>query len=89
MEVSCYVVFIMLINVKMPTIVDILTFMSTINFVLSWVEYEKKFYNLGAWIDNLHYKLPIVGNQNWIISSFIYSQKVKMLNDNWRRVICF
>ena len=39
-EVSClkslrYVVFIMLINVKMPTIVGILTFMSRINFVLS------------------------------------------------------
>ena len=30
-----YVVFIMLINVKMPTIVDILTFMSRINFVFS------------------------------------------------------
>ena len=29
------VVFIMLINVKMPTIVGILTFMSRINFVLS------------------------------------------------------
>ena len=28
-------VFIMLINVKMPTIVDILTFMSMINFILS------------------------------------------------------
>ena len=27
--------FIMLINVKMPTIIDILTFMSKINFVLS------------------------------------------------------
>ena len=39
-DVSCfkslmYVVFIMLINVKMPTIVGILTFMSRINFVLS------------------------------------------------------
>ena len=39
-EVSCFnlslsdVVFIMLINVKMPTIVGILTFMSRINFVL-------------------------------------------------------
>ena len=36
-EVSCFslsrVVFIMLINVKMPTIVGILTFMSRINFV--------------------------------------------------------
>ena len=35
------VVFIMLINVKMPTIVGILTFMSRINFVLSRVEHEK------------------------------------------------
>ena len=38
-EVSCFkslsYVFIMLINVKMPTIVGILTFMSRINFVLS------------------------------------------------------
>ena len=37
------VVFIMLINVKMPTIVSILTFMSRINIVLSCVEYEKSF----------------------------------------------
>ena len=35
------VVFIMLINVKMPTIVGILTFMSRINFLLSWVEHGK------------------------------------------------
>ena len=35
------VVFIMLINVKMPTIVGILTFMSRINFMLSGVEHEK------------------------------------------------
>ena len=39
-------VFIMLINVKMPTIVGILSFKSRINFVLnSW----KKFFNLKAW----------------------------------------
>ena len=38
------VVFIMLINGKMTTIVGIFTFMSKINFVL-----RKKFYNLGAW----------------------------------------
>ena len=37
------VVFIMLINVKMPTIFGILTFMSRINFVPSWVEHEKSF----------------------------------------------
>ena len=41
------VAFIMLINVKMPTIVGILTFMSRINFVLSSVEHEF-FYNLRA-----------------------------------------
>ena len=34
-------VFIMLINVKMPTIVGILTFISKINFVLGWVDHEK------------------------------------------------
>ena len=36
------VVFIMLINVKMPMI-GILTFMGRINLVLSLVEYEKSF----------------------------------------------
>ena len=36
-------VFIMLINVKMPTIVGILTFMSMIHFLLSCVEHEKSF----------------------------------------------
>ena len=35
------IVFIMLINVKMPTIVGILTFMSRIKFMLSRVEHEK------------------------------------------------
>ena len=40
--------FILLINVKMPTIVGILTFMSRINFMLSRVENGKKFYNLGS-----------------------------------------
>ena len=37
------VLFIMLIIVKMPTIVGILTFMSGIKFVLSWVEHGKRF----------------------------------------------
>ena len=41
------VVCIVLINVKMPTIVGILTFMSRINFVLSQVEYEKCFITPG------------------------------------------
>ena len=41
------VVSIMLMNVKMPTIVGILIFMSRINFVLSCVEYEKSFITSG------------------------------------------
>ena len=41
------VVFIMLINVKMPSIVGILTFMSRINFVLSRVEYKKSYITSG------------------------------------------
>ena len=40
-------VFIMLINVKMPTIVGILKFISMINFMLRWVKHEK-FYNIGT-----------------------------------------
>ena len=41
------VVFIMLIIVKMPTIVGILTFMSMINLMLSWVEHGKSFITSG------------------------------------------
>ena len=40
------VVFIMLINVKMPTTVGILTFMSRRKFVLSLVEHAKKYYTI-------------------------------------------
>ena len=35
--------FILLINVKMPTVIGILTFMSRINFMLSCIEHEKSF----------------------------------------------
>ena len=41
------VVFIMLINVRMPTIVGIITFMNLIIFMLSCVEHEKSFIALG------------------------------------------
>ena len=41
------VVFTMLINVKMPTIVGILTFISRINFVLSYAEHGKSFITSG------------------------------------------
>ena len=43
-----YVAFIMLINVKMPTTVGILTFMSMISFVLNWVEHGKSFKTSGS-----------------------------------------
>ena len=36
------------INMKMPTIVGIFIFISRENYMLSWVEKEKKFYNLWA-----------------------------------------
>ena len=37
----------MLIHIKMPTTVGILTFMSWISFMLSWVEYEKSLITSG------------------------------------------
>ena len=44
-DISCLklsdVILIMILNVKMPTIVGILTFRSMINFMLSSVEHEK------------------------------------------------
>ena len=47
-ELSCTRIYnIMLINIKMLTIVGILTFMSRVNFVLSRVEHEKSFIILG------------------------------------------
>ena len=55
------VVFIMLINIKMPTIVGILTFMSRINFVLSWVEYEKSFITSGPDLDLQFFQKAISG----------------------------
>ena len=42
------IVFIHLISAKMPTIVGILTVISRINFMLIWVEHDKKFYILWA-----------------------------------------
>ena len=53
----------MLINVKMTTIVGILTFMSRIYFVLSSV-YEK-FYNLGARI--LHHAIVLINQSEKLV----------------------
>ena len=53
-----------LINVKMPTIVGILTFMSKKNFVLSWVEHEKSFITSGPewsnYLDFVILMLPLL-----------------------------
>ena len=43
----------MLVNGKMSTTVDILTFMSRINFMLSWVEHKKSFITKGLDIQNI------------------------------------
>ena len=43
----CDFVFIMLVNVKLPTIVSIFTLMSLRKFMLSWLS-KKKFLNLGV-----------------------------------------
>ena len=68
------VVFIVLINVKMPTTVGILTFMNRINFVLSWVENEKSFITLG----------PGESVQTSRLTSlhFIYTQNVNVDEDS-------
>ena len=52
--------FVMIIGVKMPTNVGILTFMSMINFALGWVERGKGFYNLGSCLGQQQYSLPII-----------------------------
>ena len=39
--------FFLLINVKMPTVVGILTFMSRKNFMVGWVEHEQNFITSG------------------------------------------
>ena len=43
LEFKTHVVFILLINVKMTTIVGILTFINMINYMLSYVKHEKSF----------------------------------------------
>ena len=45
--------FFLLINVKMPSIVGILTFMSRKNFLLSSIEHEKSFRTSGPDVVNL------------------------------------
>ena len=49
----------LLINMKMPTTVGIFIFISRENFMLSWVELEKNFYNLEAWSDCMDEKTDL------------------------------
>ena len=73
----------MLMNVKMATIVGILTFMSRINFVFSWVDYIdswslpcfllwacKKFHNLGAKLSRDEAQITWVKNRELLNSDF-------------------
>ena len=75
----------LLINVKMPTIVGILTFISMKNSMLNSVEHEIFFYNIGARLspendcvsenDNLYGVKRFMFHQ--ITSSFVHSAFVK------------
>ena len=47
--------FFLLINVKMPTIFGILTFISRKNFMLNWVEHEKSFITSGPGVKEEHF----------------------------------
>ena len=71
------VVFIMLINVKMPTIVGILTFMSMINF--SWDEHEKSVIISNSGLTGMMFRLIWVFN-GWtchsVMNCFILSHKM-------------
>ena len=58
--------FILLINVKMPTNVGILTFMSRINFVLSRVEHDKSFINSEP-LD----RIRRIFDDKWIIQGYL------------------
>ena len=53
-----------LINVQMPTIVGILTFMSRKNFMLYWVEHEKSFITSGPGC--LYWPQPISTFTVWL-----------------------
>ena len=59
----------LLINMKMPTIVGIFIFISRENFILSWVEHEKKFYNLGARSFAVRLQIPWI-KFHWTVSIF-------------------
>ena len=72
------VVFIMLINVKMSTIVGILTFLSMTNFIFSWVEHEKKLFNLLAFkLSDVVFIMLINGKMPTIVGILTFMSMVK------------
>ena len=52
----------------MQTIVDIFIFINRENFMLSWVEQKKKFYNLGAWPLGALYSMSAFHCNNIIVT---------------------
>ena len=77
-------VFIMLINVKMSTIVDILILMSMINFMLSWVEHEKCFITSWHGVCKVHTLLIVTETtafyRIWGLQPF-WSSDLKQTNE--------
>ena len=88
-------VYILLINVKMPTIVGILTFMSWINFVLSCVEHENSFITLGLMTDHPCLKTDvsddgvvcITCNSAQHFKIFLFGNMRKDLNGTYKKAI--
>ena len=79
-------------NAKMPTTVGILTFMSWINFMVSWVEHEKSCITSGR-IMNLHVTLMLptkfqlhLGYLNGTILASLNHCVAQMLDSIWYMV---
>ena len=72
------VVFIMLINVKMQTIVGILTFINMINLLLSWVEPGESFITSGP-VDVLF----LFSNKMVVIKAGMFKMLVRIANQDY------
>ena len=82
------VVFIMLINVKMPTIVvGVLTFMSRINFVLSWVEHGSSFITSrpDLHVNNVFPMRPTLSQRNLVFYLSCHELSLKAMTKRFRK----
>ena len=78
----------MLIDVKMPTIVGILTFMNRINFRAQLSSAWKKFYNLEAWLNQKHFlTLCLLGNFSCFLLFVDFFQNKPFLKKSFRNII--